>query len=66
MNTSTREILESLASGSLSVDEALLELKTEPFDDLGYAKVDLHRKICQGVPEFIYGAGKTPGKLSGS
>ena len=65
MNTSTREILESLASGSLSVDEALLKLKTEPFDDLGYAKVDLHRKIRQGVPEVIYGAGKTPEQIIG-
>ena len=59
MQTETRQILESVKNGTLSVDEALLKLKTEPFTDLGFAKVDLHRKVRQGVPEVIYGAGKT-------
>ncbi len=59
MNTEIRQILESVRNGALSVDDALLKLKMEPFEDLGFAKVDLHRALRQGVPEVIYGAGKT-------
>ncbi len=46
------------------MDDALLKLKTEPYDDLGFAKVDLHRKIRQGAAEVVYGAGKTPEQIS--
>ena len=59
----TRAILEDLAGGRLSVDDAMLQLRLEPFEDLGFAKVDLHRGIRQGVPEVIYGAGKTPEQI---
>ena len=59
MQTEIRQILESVKSGILSVDEALLKLKAKPYEDIGFAKVDLHRPIRQGVPEVIYGAGKT-------
>ncbi|MDE7366294.1 MAG: nickel pincer cofactor biosynthesis protein LarB [Lachnospiraceae bacterium] len=65
MNTETKDILEAVRQGSLSVDDALLRLKTEPFEDIGYAKVDLHRKIRQGTAEVIYGAGKTPEQIIG-
>ncbi len=64
MNTDTRKILEDVKNGALSVDDALLKLKVQPFEDLGFAKVDLHRKIRQGAPEVIYGAGKTPGQIN--
>ena len=47
------------------MDDALLKLKSEPFDDLGFAKVDLHRRTRQGFPEVIYGAGKTPEQIVG-
>lgn len=59
MKTEVKAILEAVKAGSMSVDDALLRLKTEPFEDIGFAKVDLHRKIRQGQPEVIYGAGKT-------
>ena len=59
----TKSILESLQQGQISVDDALLQLKLEPFQDLGYAKVDHHRRLRQGVPEVIYGAGKTPEQM---
>ncbi len=59
MNTETRGILESVRNGTLSVDEALEKLKAQPFADIGFAKVDLHRAIRQGVPEVVYAAGKT-------
>ena len=65
MISETKRILEAVKSGTLSVDEALLKLKTEPYEDIGFAKVDLHRKVRQGVPEVIYGAGKTAEQMIG-
>ena len=65
MRSETKRILEAVREGTLSVDEALLKLKTEPFDDIGFAKVDLHRGTRQGFPEVIYGAGKTPEQILG-
>ena len=61
----TRTVLEKIASGEMSVDEAFVRLKTEPFDDIGYAKVDLHRSIRQGASEVIYGEGKTADQIIG-
>ena len=58
-------ILENVQSGSLSVEYALVQLKQQPFEDLGFAKVDLHRKVRQGANEVIYGAGKTPEQIIG-
>lgn len=63
MRSGTKLILEAVRDGSLSVEDALLQIKTEPYEDLGFAKVDIHRKIRQGVPEVIYGAGKTPEQM---
>lgn len=60
-----KQILESVRLGETSVEEALLKLKKAPFEDIGYAKVDMHRKIRQGVAEVIYGAGKTPEQIAG-
>ena len=65
MNSDIRQLLEAVRSGETSVDEALLEIKKAPFEDIGYAKVDLHRKIRQGAAEVIYGAGKTPEQIAG-
>lgn len=65
MNDEARQVLEAVRDGSMSVDDALLRIKTEPFDDLGYAKVDLHRKVRQGAAEVIYGAGKTGEQIAG-
>ena len=64
MNSQAKQILEAVASGAMTVDEALLKLKTAPFEDLGFAKVDLHRNLRQGASEVIYGAGKTPDRIS--
>lgn len=65
MNSDIRKLLESVRSGQTSVDDALLQMKLSPFADIGYAKVDLHRKIRQGAAEVIYGAGKTPEQIAG-
>ena len=63
--THTQDILNQVAAGTLSVDDALLQLKQEPFSDLGYAKVDHHRALRQGAAEVVYGAGKTPEQIIG-
>ncbi len=60
-----RELLEKVKDGSVSVEDAVLKIKTEPYAELGYAKVDLHRKYRQGVAEIIYGAGKTCAQIEG-
>ena len=65
MKSEAKQILEAVQAGSLSVDDALLKLKTEPYADIGFAKVDLHRRVRQGVAEVIYGAGKTPQQIIG-
>ena len=63
MKTEAKQILEAVQNGSLSVDDALLQLKTAPYEDIGFAKVDLHREIRQGAAEVIYGAGKMPEQI---
>ena len=60
-----RTLLEGIRDGSVSVDDAMLQLKQQPFADIGYAKVDMHRQLRQGAGEVIYGAGKTAGQIIG-
>jgi NCAIR mutase (PurE)-related protein len=59
------ELLERVRSGALKPEAALRELETLPFADLGYAKVDHHRALRQGLPEVIFGQGKTPEQIVG-
>ena len=61
----TREILSRVQSGEISVDDALKHLKTQPFEDLGYAMIDHHRAVRQGAGEVVYGAGKTAEQIAG-
>ncbi|HCM92393.1 MAG TPA: 1-(5-phosphoribosyl)-5-amino-4-imidazole-carboxylate carboxylase, partial [Lachnospiraceae bacterium] len=63
MNTDIRSLLEEVSIGSVSVDEAVLKLKMQPFEDIDFAKVDLHRKLRQGNAEVIYGAGKSADQI---
>ncbi len=65
MKNDIKAILESVKNGELSVESALLAIKKKPFADIGYAKVDLHRKVRQGAAEVIYGEGKTPERIVG-
>ena len=60
-----KDILHAVQDGGMTADEALLKLKAEPFEDIGFAKVDLHRKIRKGTSEVIYGAGKTAEQIEG-
>jgi NCAIR mutase (PurE)-related protein len=57
--TRLRLLLQEVGAGALSIDEALEQLKSLPFEDLGFAKVDHHRGLRLGLPEVIYGEGKT-------
>jgi len=65
MNDNIRTLLEQVKNGQVDVDAALLKLKIKPIEDLGFAHVDLHRQIRQGVPEVIYGAGKNTEQIIG-
>ena len=65
MNNELSQILQGVKDGTISVEDALLQIKKEPFEDLGYAKVDHHRKARQGVAEVIYGASKTVPQMLG-
>jgi hypothetical protein len=64
-NEHIKKILEQLEHGELHAEEAYAKLKLAPFEDLGYAKVDHHREVRQGVPEVIYGASKTKEQMEG-
>ncbi len=53
-----REILEKLKNGEISVEEAEQYFRSEPFHEMGFAKLDTHRELRSGFPEVIYCAGK--------
>jgi hypothetical protein len=59
-----QRLLDEVRSGDCSPDDALLRLRRLPFADLGFAKVDHHRHLRQGLPEAVYGQGKTPDQCS--
>ena len=60
-----RQLLQDVKKGSLSPDEAVERLRHFPFEDLGFAKVDHHRKLRTGMPEVIFSRGKTPRQVAG-
>ena len=60
-----KTILENVSRGKLSPDDAILKIKTETFEDLGYAKPDFNRGVRQGASEIIYGEGKTAEQITG-
>ncbi len=53
-----RELLEQIKSGEISVDDGVDKLKNLPYEDLGYAKLDLHRELRSGFPETVFCQGK--------
>lgn len=54
-----KEILDSVSKGGMSVEDALEQLKTLPYKDLGHTKVDNHRELRRGYPEVVFCEGKT-------
>jgi pyridinium-3,5-biscarboxylic acid mononucleotide synthase len=61
---SIRELFETVRKGKLSPDDAVQRLRHLPFEDLGFAKVDHHRALRNGMPEVIFGLGKTPAQVA--
>jgi pyridinium-3,5-biscarboxylic acid mononucleotide synthase len=61
---SIRKLFDQVRRGKLSADEAVMRLRHLPFEDLGFAKVDHHRALRVGMPEVIFGQGKTPSNLA--
>jgi len=59
------KILTDLRKGDITTGEALEKLKTFPYTDLGYARIDHHREVRTGYPEIIYCAGKTVEQVAG-
>lgn len=59
-----RTLLEQVRAGAVEVDGAIERLRHLPFEDLGFAKVDHHRALRHGMPEVIFGKGKTPAQIS--
>jgi len=53
-----RQLLDAVAAGALSPDQALADLAELPYADLGFAKLDLHRELRSGLPETVYAEGK--------
>ena len=55
-----KKLLEEVSSGELAVEQALGRLKDFPYEDLGFARIDVHRALRTGFPEVIFGQGKPP------
>src|ERR1700690_811456 len=55
-----RRLFEQVREGAVDVDSAMHRLRHMPFEDLGFAKVDHHRALRHGMPEVIFGKGKSP------
>src|SRR5437764_8863055 len=68
-NKLLKDLLDRVAAGAADPAEALEQLvdafRAQPFEDLGFARVDHHRSIRQGFPEVILGLGKTPAQIAG-
>ena len=62
---SLEQILNEVKDGSMAVEDAVTKLKLQPFEDIGYAKIDHHRRIRQGIPETIFGVSKTAEQIAG-
>jgi NCAIR mutase (PurE)-related protein len=61
---SIHKLFEMVRSGKVSPDEAVQRLRHLPFEDLGFAKIDHHRALRVGMPEVVFGQGKTPSQLA--
>ena len=58
-----RALFEQLREGAVDVDQALTKVRHMPYEDLGFAKVDHHRALRHGMPEVIFGLGKTTDEI---
>jgi pyridinium-3,5-biscarboxylic acid mononucleotide synthase len=63
-SSALRKLFEQVRTGRLSPDDAVDRLRHLPFEDLGFAKLDHHRALRQGMPEVIFSQGKTPRQVA--
>jgi NCAIR mutase (PurE)-related protein len=61
---SLRKLFDQVRRGKLSADDAVARLRHLPFEDLGFAKVDHHRRLRAGMPEVVLAEGKTPRQVA--
>src|SRR6266849_962100 len=59
-----RALLEEVRGGAVGIDAALERVRHLPFEDLGFAKIDHHRALRHGIPEVVFGKGKTPDQVA--
>src|SRR5271165_2618087 len=59
-----RKLFDQVRKGLISPDDAVDRLRHLPFEDSGFAKLDHHRALRQGMPEVIFGEGKTPTQIA--
>jgi NCAIR mutase (PurE)-related protein len=65
MDPSTlRKLLQDVRKGSVSPDDAVARLRHMPFEDMGFAKIDHHRRVRSGMPEVIFSQGKTADQVA--
>jgi NCAIR mutase (PurE)-related protein len=57
------DLLQKVKSGKTSIDVAMAQLRSLPFEDLGFTRIDHHRSLRKGFPEVIWGEGKTSGQI---
>lgn len=61
---SLRKLFEQVRAGKILPDDAVEKLRHYPFEDMGFAKVDHHRSLRAGMPEVVFGQGKTPAQVA--
>jgi NCAIR mutase (PurE)-related protein len=59
-----RALLSEVVAGTKTIEDALANLRDLPYEDLGFARLDHHRTLRTGVPEVIFGQGKTPAQVA--
>jgi len=59
-----RDLLSAVRDGDVDVDDALARLRDLPFEDTGDARLDHHRALRTGLPEVVFGQGKTPEQIA--
>ncbi len=60
-----KHLLEAVRDGRVPPADAAQKIRTSPFEEMGFAKVDLHRRLRCGFPEVIFGQGKTAEQIEG-
>ncbi|WP_027723044.1 nickel pincer cofactor biosynthesis protein LarB [Maridesulfovibrio zosterae] len=64
MSNSMEDILNQIRDGKLDVEQGMDKLRDLPFQDIGHTKIDHHRRLRNGFPEVVYGAGKSPEQVA--